>query len=176
MCWSELYNWSIGEVPADMDVAVNTFEDPNASAVHLEHELLADRLHALLHQASTRVWNSDASNGSRFTTRAAGCAEDIMILINSKRLPGYGRPIAPLATSPLWPVRQGLLLMQPVVQPLVAVLALMARPTMRKAGVVLARSPVVGMTEGEVHQAFTTLDADVAVFPHHRQRPFPIRR
>ena len=37
---------------------------------------------------------------------------------------------------------------------------------MRKAGVVLARSPVVGMTEGEVHQAFTTLDADVAVLPH----------
>ena len=60
---------SIGEVPADLDIAVNTFEDPNASAVHLEHELLADRLHALLHQAPTRVWNSDTSEWVRFTTR-----------------------------------------------------------------------------------------------------------
>ena len=52
----------------DLDVAVNTFEDPNASIVHLEHELLADRLHALLNQAPTRVWDS-MHLGSRWRMR-----------------------------------------------------------------------------------------------------------
>ena len=158
---------SIGEVPADLDVAVNTFEDPNASAVHLEHELLADRLHALLHQAPTRVWNSDTSEWVTVHDEGPPVrAEDIMILINSrKHLPDLVDRLR-ARNIPVMADRQGLLLMQPVVQPLMAVLALMARPTMRKAGVVLARSPVVGMTEGEVHQAFTTLDADVAVLPH----------
>ena len=43
---------AITEVPLDLDVSVNTFVDPNASQVQLEHELLADRLHALLNGES----------------------------------------------------------------------------------------------------------------------------
>ena len=72
--------------------------------------------------------------------------QDIMILINSrKHLPDLVERLR-ARDIPVMADRQGLLLMQPVVQPLMALLALMARPTMRKAAVELARSAVVGMT------------------------------
>ncbi|MGB0950583.1 MAG: hypothetical protein ACPGWQ_01100, partial [Poseidonia sp.] len=58
---------TIAEVSLDLDVAVNTFADPNASQVHLEHELLADRLHALLNGSSTRVWDSEAASWTEVT-------------------------------------------------------------------------------------------------------------
>ena len=157
----------LGEVPSDLDIAVNTFEDPNASAVHLEHELLADRLHSLIHQVPTRVWNSETSEWVTVVDEGPSVrAEDIMILINSrKHLPDLVERLR-ARDIPVMADRQGLLLMQPVVQPLMAILGLMARPTMRKAAVTLARSAVVGMTEGQVHQTLTTLESGVEVLPH----------
>ena len=151
----------------DLDVAVNTFEDPNASIVHLEHELLADRLHALLNQAPTRVW--DSTNASWVTVEDEGPSvrpQDIMILINSrKHLPDLVDRLR-ARHIPVMADRQGLLLMQPVVQPLMSLLALMARPTMRKAALELVRSPVVGMTERQVHDALLSLEEGTPVLPH----------
>ncbi len=151
----------------DLDVPVNTFEDPNASTVHLEHELLADRIHALLNQAPTRVWDSE--NAAWITVVEEGPSvrpHDIMILINSrKHLPDLVERLR-ARNIPVMADRQGLLLMQPVVQPLMAVLALMAHPTMRKAAVDLARSPVVGMTERQVHNALLSLEQGAPVLPH----------
>ena len=89
-----------------------------------------------------------------------------MILINSrKHLPDLVERLR-ARNIPVLADRQGLLLMQPVVQPLMAVLGLMARPTMRKAAVELARSPVVGMTEQHVHEVFVSLEDGQAALPH----------
>ena len=159
---------AIGEVPRDLDVAVNTFEDPSASIVHLEHELLADRLHSLLHQTPTRVWDSHATQWVEVGEQEGPPVrpQDIMILINSrKHLPDLVERLR-ARNIPVMADRQGLLLMQPVVQPLMAVLALMARPTMRRAAVELARSPVVGMTEQQVHDLLTSLPEGGDALPH----------
>ena len=92
--------------------------------------------------------------------------EDIMILINSrKHLPDLVERLR-ARNIPVMADRQGLLLMQPVVQPLMAVLALMARPASRRAGVELARSPVVGMTEQQVHEAMVSLEEGGEVLDH----------
>ena len=159
---------TIGEVPTDLDVPVNTFEDPSASPVHLEHELLADRLHALFHQTSTRVWDSEHAQWTTLAPEEGPPVrpQDVMILINSrKHLPDLVERLR-ARNIPVLADRQGLLLMQPVVQPLMAVLGLMARPTMRKAAVELARSPVVGMTEQHVHEVFVALEDGQAALPH----------
>ena len=159
---------AIGEVPIDLDVAVNTFQDPSASSVHLEHELLADRLHALFHQTTTRVWDSEHAQWTALAPDEGPPVrpQDVMILINSrKHLPDLVERLR-ARNIPVLADRQGLLLMQPVIQPLMAVLGLMARPSMRKAGVELARSPVVGMTEQHVHEVFLSLEGGQAVLPH----------
>ena len=158
---------AVAEIPTDLDVAVNTFQDPNASSVQLEHELLADRLHALLHQSSTRVWDSQEATWVTVVDEGPPVRpQDVMILINSrKHLPDLVERLR-ARDIPVMADRQGLLLMQPVVQPLMALLALIARPTMRKAAVELARSPVVGMTEQQVHEALRTLGDGQQVLPH----------
>ena len=78
---------TIGEVPTDLDVPVNTFEDPSASSVHLEHELLADRLHALFHQTSTRVWDSEHAEWTTIAPEEGPPVrpQDVMILINLRK-------------------------------------------------------------------------------------------
>jgi hypothetical protein len=153
--------------PTDLDVSVNTFEDPNASIVHLEHELLADRLHALLNQAPTRVWDSTTATWTTVMDEGPSVRpQDIMILINSrKHLPDLVDRLR-ARHIPVMADRQGLLLMQPVVQPLMSILALMAHPTMRKAAVELVRSPVVGMTERQLHDTLLSLEEGAPVLPH----------
>ena len=158
---------TISGVPLNLDEAVNTFQDPSASGPELEHELLADRLQALLNHAPSRIWDSsDASWVALEETDAPVRPQDIMILINSrKHLPDLVQRLR-ARHIPVMADRQGLLVLQPVVQPLMAVLALMARPTMRQAGVELARSPVVAMSEEQVHDAFTNLEIGEEVWPH----------
>ncbi|MDA0925304.1 MAG: UvrD-helicase domain-containing protein, partial [archaeon] len=152
--------------PLDLDVAVDAFQDPSSTSVQREHQLLADRLHALLQLAPTRVW--DSTNACWKTVGEQGPEvrpQDIMILVNSrKHLPDLverlrGRNIPVMAD------RQGLLLTQPVVQPLMALLALMARPSARSAGFVLARSPVIGMTERQVQDALLATPAGQSLWP-----------
>jgi ATP-dependent exoDNAse (exonuclease V) beta subunit len=142
----------------DLDVPLNTFENPNASNVQLEHELLATRLHSLLNGEGSRVWNSvEAVWEEVAETGPEVRPEDVMILINSRRhLPDLLERLRARGI-PVMADRQGLLLMQPVVQPLMAVLELLAHPYSRKAGIELARSAVVGMNESQVHAAFYRL-------------------
>ena len=142
----------------DLDTPLNTFENPNASSVQLEHELLSHRLHSLLNPTGTRIWNSvDASWEEVEETGPQIRPEDVMILINSRRhLPDLLERLRARGI-PVMADRQGLLLMQPVVQPLMAILELMAHPFSRKAGIELARSAIVGMSETQVHTAFSRL-------------------
>ena len=152
--------------PLDLDQAVSAFNDPAATSVQLEHELLADRLHALLHGSPTRLWDSSSATWAAVTESGPPIRpEDVMILINSRNhLPDLVERLR-ARNIPVMADRQGLLLNQPVVQPLMAVLALMARPSMRKAGFVLGRSPVVGMTERQIHEAFLDLPTGDPVLP-----------
>ena len=155
-----------GAAPLDLDQSVQAFDDPAATTVQLEHELLAQRLHALLEREDTRVW--DAVNATWVTVPEDGPEvrpEDIMILINSRKHLADLVQRLRARNIPVMADRQGMLLNQPVVQPLMAVLALMARPTMRKAGFVLGRSPVVGMTERQIHEALSTLPVGQPVWP-----------
>ena len=96
---------TISGVPLNLDEAVNTFQDPSASGPELEHELLADRLQALLNHAPSRIWDSsDASWVALEETDAPVRPQDIMILINSPQTPSGSRTaLAQLGTSPLWP-------------------------------------------------------------------------
>ena len=143
----------------DLDVPLNTFENPNATSVQLEHELLSHRLHSLLNSENSRVWNPD--EGDWHNVEETGVEirpEDVMILINSRRhLPDLLERLR-ARNIPVMADRQGLLLMQPVIQPLMAVLELMAHPYSTKAGIELARSAVIGMSETQVHSAFSQLD------------------
>jgi ATP-dependent exoDNAse (exonuclease V) beta subunit len=156
---------SIQAVPMDLDQSVETFADPAASTVQLEHELIADRLHALLAHADTRVWDSQQKEWMTVSENDSPTRpEDIMILINSrKHLPDLVERLR-ARRIPVMADRQGLLVAQPVVQPLMALLALMANPNHRKAGIELARSAVIGMTEQEVHDAFSQWPLDQSVW------------
>ena len=152
--------------PLDLDVAVDAFQDPSASSVQREHQLLADRLHSLLERAPTRVWDAVNANWQNVEEEGPEVRpQDIMILVNSrKHLPDLverlrGRGIPVMAD------RQGLLLAQPVVQPLLALLALMARPSARSAGFVLARSPVMGMTERQVQETLLSVPVGQSLWP-----------
>lgn len=143
----------------DLDTPLNTFENPNATSVQLEHELLSNRLHSLLNSETSRVWNSvDRSWYDVEETGAENRPEDVMILINSRRhLPDLLERLR-ARNIPVMADRQGLLLMQPVVQPLMSVLEIITHPYSRKAGIELARSAVIGMSETQVHNAFSQLE------------------
>jgi ATP-dependent exoDNAse (exonuclease V) beta subunit len=157
---------TVTTAPLDLDEAVETFEDPSASAVEREHELIADRLQALLRHAPTRVWSSATADWVTVSeTGPEVRPNDIMILVNSrKHLPDLVRRLRG-RNIPVMADRQGWLLQQPVVQPLMALLGLMARPSMRKAAFELARSPVVGMTERQVHDLLVDLPVGHNVWP-----------
>jgi len=142
-------------VSLDLDVPINPFQDPNTSPVHLEHELIAARLDALFQHSATQVWNSE--EGQWHSVEETGSPvrpEDVMILINSRtHLPDLLTRLR-ARNIPVMADRQGLLLMQPTVQPLMAMLGVLAQSTNSTAGIELARSPVVGMTETQVHATF----------------------
>lgn len=156
----------VAVAPLDLEEAVETFEDPSATAVEREHELIADRLDALLRHAPTRVWSS--SSAEWVTVEETGPevrAQDIMILVNSrKHLPDLVRRLQG-RNIPVMADRQGWLLQQPVVQSMMALLALMARPSMRRAAFELARSPIIAMTERQVHDALVGHPIDEPVWP-----------
>ncbi len=154
------------DVSMDLDVPLNTFEDPNAKGFQLEHELLADRVQALLNNSPTQVWSTTDSAWTTLEETGPDVRpEDIMILINSRtHLPDMVERLR-ARSIPVMADRQGLLLLQPVIQPLMSLLALMANPCLRKAGIEFARSAVVGMTESRVHTAFSSLEEGTSVWP-----------
>lgn len=153
-------------VSTDLDVALNTFGDPNAKGFQLEHELLADRIQALLNQNPTQVWSSSETGWVSVEENGAEVRpEDIMILINSRtHLPDMVERLR-ARNIPVMADRQGLLLLQPVIQPLMSLLAIMANPRLRKAGIEFARSAVVGMSDSSVHTAFSSLEDGAPVWP-----------
>ncbi len=143
----------------DLTKPNNVFSDPNAKSIHLEHELIALRLHSLLTSKTTRIW--DAKN-SKFTDIEEPennyLPKDITILVHSRkhisdllnRLESRGIPVIS--------DRQGELLRRPVVNALMSVLNLVAHPSSKFAAISFARSPISGLNDDQIHQIFSKKD------------------
>ena len=155
---------SLDTVPEALDEPLDAFSDPHAAAVHLEHELVAQRLAALIAGDTTRVWDADLASWTELAEVGPQVRpSDVMILVNSRRhLPDLVRRLRERGL-PVMADRLGLLMTQPVVQPLQALLTLMAKPTSKLAAFQLARSPVVGMSEDQVHACLSDMrEGDLA--------------
>tara|TARA_B100001093_G_scaffold516803_1_gene596513 strand:- start:66608 stop:71581 length:4974 start_codon:yes stop_codon:yes gene_type:complete len=145
------------ETPSlDLNEYFDTFSAPEASKTHLENELIAARLQALLFQQPTRMWNASQQNFTEVPAQEKPVrAEDILILVHSrKHIPDL---ISRLQSRgvPVMADRQGALLSQPVVSPLISCLELIAYPQSRHAALTFARSPILGFNDAQSHALMT---------------------
>ena len=142
----------------DLSEPNNAFSDPNSKSIHLEHELIALRLHSLLHNKQTKLWSAEAAKFIEIGDSDEDyLPKDITILVHSRkhisdllrRLEARGIPVIS--------DRQGELLNRPVVSSLMAVLNLVAHPNSKFAAVSFARSPVSGLNDHQIHDIFTNI-------------------
>lgn len=142
------------DVSDDLLVPLSPFDDPRSKAVHLENELIAARISALV--TGTPIQVSDEVE--------APCdgpvdPSDVLVLVHARsrsadlvdRLRSRGVPVMV--------DRQGNLLEQPVVLPLVAAVEALARPDSTHALAVLARSAAFGLNDATLPDAFQRLTA-----------------
>lgn len=144
------------EPSLELDEYFDTFTAPEASNTHLENELIASRLQALLSQQPTQVWNAEQGSFSQLPEQNNPVIpEDILVLVHSrKHIPDL---ISRLQSRgvPVMADRQGALLAQPVVLPLLSCLELLAYPDSRHAALTFARSPVMGFNDAQSHALMT---------------------
>ncbi len=140
----------------DLTKPNDVFSDPKAKSIHLEHELIALRLHSLLTAKTTRVWDAKNSKFSDVKQPVKTyLPKDITILVHSRkhisdllhRLESRGIPVIS--------DRQGELLKRPVVNALMSVLNLVAHPSSKFAAISFARSPISGLNDDQIHQIFS---------------------
>ena len=146
------------ETPSlDLDKRIDTFADPKAKRSHLENELIAARLQALIQKRGTQVWNADSATYAKLPNDAANIRpEDIIILVHSrKHMPDLIQRLQSRGI-PVMADRQGALLKRPVVGPLLACLELIAYPNSRHAALSLARSPILGFNDAQAHALLTS--------------------
>ena len=155
----------IGALPLDLEVGYHLFDSESANPRHLEHELIAARLDSLVRGHATKLWSSEEQDYVDIEPEEIISPEDVMILVHSrkhipdliKRLQDRGLPV--LAD------KQGQLLQQPIVKPLLSVLSLLAKPSSRLAAHGLIRSPIVGATSLQIEEIFEV--KDVQNYWHH---------
>ena len=154
-----------GELPLDLAQGYNLFDARNANLRHLEHELIASRLDALVRGSSTRIWSSDDASYIEIEPEETISPEDVMILVHSrKHIPDL---ISRLQSRglPVMADKQGELLKQPVVQPLMALLELLAKPNSRHAAHSLLRSSIIGASSIQIEEVFQTSEVE-NYWPH----------
>ena len=148
--------------PEDLAVAIDPFDlGEGATAVHLENELIASRIRALVDGSAMRVHDPNADDGW-LELPAAEAVEprDIMVLMPSRthmadlvhRLTALGVPA--LADQ------EGGLLEQPVVQALMALVQMVARPRMPFNAAALSRSPLIGHSDVQLQEFLLEEDGD----------------
>ena len=144
------------EPSLELDEYFDTFTSPKASNTHLENELIAARLQALLSQQPTQVWDAERRTFTQLPAQSTTVIpEDILVLVHSrKHIPDL---ISRLQSRgvPVMADRQGALLAQPVALPLLSCLELLAYPTSRHAALTLARSPIMGFNDAQSHALMT---------------------
>ena len=149
-----------GELPLDLAQGYNLFDARNANLRHLEHELIASRLDALVRGSSTRIWSSDDASYIEIEPEETISPEDVMILVHSrKHIPDL---ISRLQSRglPVMADKQGELLKQPVVQPLMALLELLAKPNSRHAAHSLLRSSIIGASSIQIEEVLQTSEVE----------------
>ena len=134
----------------------DVFSDPSSKSIHLEHELIALRLHSLLTGKRTKLWNAKESKFTEIEEPDnTYLPKDITILVHSRkhisdllrRLEARGIPVIS--------DRQGELLKRPIVNCLMSVLNLVAYPGSKFAAVSFARSPISGLDDNQIHKIFS---------------------
>ena len=143
-----------GVVSDDLHVPLSPFNDPRSKAVHLENELIASRLAALVTGTPIRL-----SDGTETPCDGPVDPADVLVLVHARsrsadlvdRLRARGVPVMV--------DRQGDLLDQSVVQPLIAAVEALARPDSAHALAVLARSCAFGLDDATLPEAFARLEA-----------------
>ena len=144
------------EPSLELEEYFDTFTAPEASNTHLENELIASRLQALLSRQPTQVWNAEVGGFTQLPEQSHSVIpEDILVLVHSrKHIPDL---ISRLQSRgvPVMADRQGALLAQPVVLPLLSCLELLAYPDSRHAALTFARSPVMGFNDAQSHALMT---------------------
>ena len=140
----------------DLEKRIDTFADPKAKRSHLENELIAARLQALIQKRGTQVWDADSATYAELPNDASNVRpEDIIILVHSrKHMPDLIQRLQSRGI-PVMADRQGALLQRPVVAPLLACLELIAFPNSRHAALSLARSPILGFNDAQAHALLT---------------------
>ena len=147
-------------LPLDLETGYHLFDSESANPRHLEHELIAARLDSLVRGHATKLWSAEENDYVDIEPEETISPEDVMILVHSrkhipdliKRLQSRGLPV--LAD------KQGQLLQQPVVKPLLSVLSLLAKPSSRLAAHGLVRSPIIGATSVQIEEIFEQTDVD----------------
>ena len=143
---------------ADLNNPNNVFSDPNAKNIHLEHELIALRLHSLLTENNPKVWDSETASFKEIESGTKNILpKDIMILVHSRKhipdlLQRLGNKGIPVISD-----RQGELLKRPVINALMSVLHLVAYPKSKFAAISFARSPILGFTDKQVNTMFSEI-------------------
>jgi superfamily I DNA/RNA helicase len=146
------------EAPSfDLQKRIDTFADPKAKRAHLEHELIAARLQALIQNRETQVWDSDVADYTKVTFEKEDIRpEEVIILVHSrKHMPDLIQRLQSRGI-PVMADRQGALLQRPAVAPLLACLELIAFPHSRHAALALARSPILGFNDSQAHALLTS--------------------
>ena len=151
----------IGVEPPSLDLEkqIDTFADPDAKRAHLENELIAARLQALVTQSPTQVWDASVNGYHKVASNSTAVRpEDILILVHSRKyIPDLIQRLQSRGI-PVMADRQGALLERPVVAPLLACLELIAFPHSRHAALALARSPVFGFNDAQSHALMSSTD------------------
>ena len=140
----------------DLNDPNNVFSDPNAKNIHLEHELIALRLHSLLTESNPKVWDSKTSSFQEVENGTKNISpKDIMILVHSrKHIPDLLQRLSDKGI-PVISDRQGELLKRPIINALMSVLHLVAYPNSRFAAISFARSPILGFSDKEINTIFS---------------------
>ena len=143
----------------DLQKRIDTFADPKAKSAHLEHELIAARLQALIQNRETQVWDAEKAAYSKVDSKKENIRpEDIIILVHSrKHMPDLIQRLQSRGI-PVMADRQGALLQRPVAAPLLACLELIAFPHSRHAALSLARSSILGFNDAQAHALLTSTE------------------
>ena len=150
------------QASVDMTKPFDPFLDARSSVKQLENELIAQRIESLLSGQQTRVWDTENLQWVDIVDDSMYQPSDIMVLFHARthvadliqRLGHRGIP----AVSD----KQGALLHQPVIQPLISMLELVANPESKRALFGVLRSPLAGLSDDEIHEIFMSqLENDV---------------
>jgi len=142
----------VSEIPEDLSIPINPFENIDSTNRDLSNQLLAKRLVSLLNGQKVRV--KDCKNNSWKEVDGVGhqvLPEDIMILVASRnRIPDILNVLEDHGI-PAIADKQGILLQRPAIQPLMSLLWLACSPNNRAAALSVGQSCLVGLDDATLN-------------------------